>query len=429
MHCGGDTMNTESSAASCMALSTAAGSGGTGQVGDGILSLVELMSDALLLFDGHGTVMYSNRAAKVLAQVLSPQDGDVRRATLSDWHPHLIPEYALDICRDRGSWSGEVELGAPNRPARALLVRIQALGGADAESYGMWVRDVTVEHSRELELNQRNSELEVALAKLGSVQEAVLKSEKLASIGQLAAGVAHEINNPIAYVKSNLNSLQHSTLQLLSEVRARLQGRPTDQEDDIDIDETATEIKELIAESCEGVDRVIKIVRDLKDFSHVDLIENWVLADIHAGLESTLNIIWNELKYKAHIVKTFGELPLIECLPSELNQVFMNILMNAAQALESYGVVTVTTERSNDNVRISIGDDGKGIPEDLLPRIFDPFFTTKTVGEGTGLGLAISYGIVAKHHGTIEVTSVPGQGTLFLIELPIQQPRSPDRKS
>lgn len=398
-------------------------SGEPREIDSHVLRLIEHMPAAVLLFEADQSVLYSNRAAKILAQVLSPDEGASPRTRLQDWHPRLVPPSALELCRARGMWSGEVALDSPYRAARVLLVKIHALGDYGGGPYGLSLRDITLEHDRELELNLRNSELEVALSRLSSAQEAVLKTEKLASIGQLAAGVAHEINNPIAYVKSNLNTLQHDIFQLLSEIRSRLRGQPMGEGYGIDIDEVATEIQELIAESCEGVDRVVKIVRDLKDFSHLDRIDNWVLADLHAGLESTLNIVWNELKYKAHIVKTFGDLPLIECLPSELNQVFMNMLMNAAQALENYGVITVTTERYGDRVRVSIGDDGKGIPEDVLPRIFDPFYTTKIVGEGTGLGLAISYGIVAKHHGTIEVTSVPGQGTLFLIELPIEQPR------
>lgn len=389
-----------------------------------VLKLVEYMPAAVLLLEADQSILYSNRAAKLLAQVLSPVQGGAPRIHVQDWHPQLVPPDALELCRLRGTWSGNVTLDLPHRSSRVLQVKINALGERGGAPYGLSLRDVTLEHCRQLELNLRNSELEVALARLSNVQEAVLKTEKLASIGQLAAGVAHEINNPMAYVKSNLNALRHDIFQLLSETRARLDGQPLSEDEGIDIEEVASEIRDLIAESCEGVDRVVKIVRDLKDFSHVDRIDNWVLADLHAGLESTLNIVRNELKYKAHIVKTFGELPLIECLSSELNQVFMNILMNAGQALDNYGVITVTTERYGDKVRVSIGDDGKGIPEDVLPRIFDPFYTTKIVGEGTGLGLAISYGIVAKHHGTIEVTSAPGQGTLFLIELPIEQPRS-----
>ena len=141
-------------------------------------------------------------------------------------------------------------------------------------------------------------------------------------------------------------------------------------------------------------------------------------------MDSTLNIIWNDLKYKAQVVKTFGDIPPIECIPSELNQVFMNILLNAGQAIRERGIVTVSTSLDGDHVVVAIGDDGVGIPEELLPKIFDPFFTTKPVGTGTGLGLAISYGLIKKHHGTIDVTSTPGEGTLFLIRLPLRQPGS-----
>jgi two-component system NtrC family sensor kinase len=190
----------------------------------------------------------------------------------------------------------------------------------------------------------------------------------------------------------------------------------------LDIEFVQSDLPQLIEESREGVERVRKIVQDLKDFSRSDAQDQFVKADIHRGLDSTLNIIWNDLKYKAQVVKTFGDIPLIECIPSELNQVFMNILLNAGQAIKDRGIVTVSTSLDGDHVVIAIGDDGIGIPGDLLPKIFDPFFTTKPVGTGTGLGLAISYGLIKKHHGTIDVTSTPGEGTLFLIRLPVQQP-------
>jgi len=287
---------------------------------------------------------------------------------------------------------------------------------------------------RTRELHARNAELEIAYTRLENAQEQAVQSEKLASIGQLAAGVAHEINNPIGYVNSNLGTLQGYVSQLLTAVAAyaniaarvssptaaaeveAIRGR-------FDIDFLAVDVPQLITESREGIDRVCKIIRDLKDFSRRDRGEAWVRADVHQGLESTLNIVSNQLKYKAQIVKTFSDLPLIECLPSELNQVFLNILMNAGQAIKERGMITVSTGHTDDKVWIAIGDDGEGIPADVLPRIFDPFFTTKPVGSGTGLGLSISYGIVAKHHGSIEVTSVAGQGTLLRIELPIEQPK------
>jgi signal transduction histidine kinase len=287
---------------------------------------------------------------------------------------------------------------------------------------------------RTRELHARNAELEVANARLKGAQEQAIQSEKLASIGQLAAGVAHEINNPIGYVNSNLSTLQGYTTQLLNAIDAYAVelGRAGDagsvaQVEEIrrrfDIDFLSQDLRQLLAESREGIDRVCKIVHDLKDFSRSDRGSAWVRADINAGLESTLNIVSNQLKYKAQIVKSFAELPLIECLPSELNQVFLNILMNAGQAITERGIITVSTGVSGDKIWIAIGDDGEGIPADVLPKIFDPFFTTKPVGSGTGLGLAISYGIVTKHNGTIEITSDPGEGTLMRIELPIEQPK------
>lgn len=288
---------------------------------------------------------------------------------------------------------------------------------------------------RTRELHARNAELEIAYAKLKNAQEQAIQSEKLASIGQLAAGVAHEINNPIGYVSSNLATLQDYMSKLLGAVNAyAAQARARDASAaleserirrEAEIDFLSTDAPQLIRESREGIDRVCKIVRDLKDFSRRDRSEAWVYADVHQGLESTLNIVSNQIKYKAQIVKTFGDLPQIECLPSELNQVFLNILMNAGQAVQQNGLITVSTGCAGDKVWIAIGDDGEGIPPEVLPRIFDPFFTTKAVGTGTGLGLSISYGIVAKHHGTIEVTSVPHQGTLMRVELPIVQPKQP----
>ena len=282
-------------------------------------------------------------------------------------------------------------------------------------------------------LQTSNADLLALNHKLEETQNQLIQSEKLASIGQLAAGVAHEINNPIAFVGSNLRTLQRYAAQLLAAMEALTTeladggnaARSSELEQiraHFDIDALAADLPQLVDESRDGIERVAKIVRDLRDFSRIDRDNKWVLADVHRGLESTLNIVANELKFKARIVKNFGDLPPIKCLPSELNQVFMNILMNAGQAIRERGVITVSTGRSADKIWISISDDGEGIPADVLPRIFDPFFTTKPVGSGTGLGLSISYGIVLKHGGTIEAVSVPGEGTSMRIELPIEQP-------
>src|SRR5690606_16137374 len=284
----------------------------------------------------------------------------------------------------------------------------------------------------EQDLLRRHAELNVRLT---AAQEKLLQAEKLASIGQLAAGVAHEINNPIGYVHSNLGSLQeylHSLFALIDAYERALRlpdPRAMLPEIDqtrqrLDIDFISRDLPQLMTESREGIERVTRIVKDLKDFSRSERDESWKLADIHTGLESTLNIIWNELKYNTTLEKHYGELPPVECLPSELNQVFMSILINAGQAIGERGTVRISTAHKGDEVTIEIADSGPGIPPEVVQRIFGPFFTTKPVGKGTGLGLSISYGIVAKHHGRIDVDSQPGQGSKFRIVLPVRQPRA-----
>jgi signal transduction histidine kinase len=181
------------------------------------------------------------------------------------------------------------------------------------------------------------------------------------------------------------------------------------------------DIGDLVRESMDGLKRVRDIVQALKDFSHVGETD-WQVASLHAGLDSTLNIVANELKYKARIEKQYGELPPILCLASQLNQVFMNLLVNAGQAIGSDGVISIRTGHADDWVWVEIGDTGAGIAPEHLNRIFEPFFTTKAVGSGTGLGLSLSYGIVNKHGGRIEVTSEVGQGTRFTVHLPVSPP-------
>ena len=255
----------------------------------------------------------------------------------------------------------------------------------------------------------------------------------MASIGQLAAGVAHEINNPIGYVHSNLGTLQEYLRSLFTLIdlyeRALVSPKPKAFAAEIaeirqreDFDFIARDLPQLMAESREGIERVTRIVRDLKDFSYSDRSDAWKKVDLHAGLESTINIIWNELKYKVTLERRYGNLPLVECLPSELNQVYMNLLLNAGQAIAERGTITVSSGCDGEaQVWISIQDTGVGITPEHLQRIFDPFFTTKPVGRGTGLGLAISYRIIDKHHGRIDVQSQPGQGSTFRIVLPVEQ--------
>ena len=178
----------------------------------------------------------------------------------------------------------------------------------------------------------------------------------------------------------------------------------------------------LLAETNQGIDRVTRIVQDLKDFSRVDREETWAPEDLHQGLNSTINVVWNEVKYKCEVRKEYGDLPLVECLLPQLNQVFLNLLVNAAHAIEDKGIITLRSGVKDEQAWLEVADTGKGIPADVLPRIFEPFFTTKPVGKGTGLGLSVSYSIIEKHHGRIEVESQVGVGTAFRIWLPLCQP-------
>jgi two-component system NtrC family sensor kinase len=286
------------------------------------------------------------------------------------------------------------------------------------------------------ELSRINQALVEANKRLAEAQNQLLQSEKMASIGQLAAGVAHEINNPIGYVYSNLGTLDRYLKNLLSVLDAYelAEGEAPGNapalaavhavKRSVDLSFLREDLQELMSESRDGITRVKQIVQNLKDFSRADVADEWQWADLHRGLDSTLNIVANEIKYKAEVVKEYGQLPDIECLPSQLNQVFMNMLVNAAHAIEEKGVITLRSGKESDQVWVEIADTGNGVPPENLNRIFDPFFTTKPVGKGTGLGLSLSYSIVQKHHGHIDVTSEVGMGTTFRVWLPIRQPES-----
>lgn len=259
------------------------------------------------------------------------------------------------------------------------------------------------------------------------IENQLRQSEKMQAIGQLAAGVAHEINNPVGYIKSNLGTLQNYIgvfLELMEEYRAgcaRGEVPLTDRAREIlegeDFEFILDDVGNLLRESIEGTDRVRDIVLGLKSFSRVD--EGAAKeADVNSGIDATLKVVWNELKYKCTVTKDLGRLPRINCNLGQLNQVFMNLLVNAAHAIEEKGEIRIATRERDGGVEVTIADTGKGIPPENLKRIFDPFFTTKEAGKGTGLGLAISLGIVEEHGGTMEVKSEVGKGTTFTVFLP-----------
>ncbi|MBI2308798.1 MAG: ATPase [Rhodocyclales bacterium] len=277
------------------------------------------------------------------------------------------------------------------------------------------------------------AELERLRAHVKQIESQLLQSEKLASVGQLAAGVAHEINNPVGFVSSNLGALGTYVgrlFELLAAYEAMEQALPAEHparqavarlRATLEIDYLRQDVPDLLRESVEGLDRVKQIISDLKGFSRTDEGQRETV-DLHRGLESTLNVIWSELKYKAQVVRDYGELPPVVCIPGQINQVFMNLLVNAVQAIDSTGTITLRTGAADDRVWVEIADTGQGIPDEVRARIFEPFFTTKPVGKGTGLGLSISRDIVERHGGRLDVKSRVGEGTTFRIELPVDAP-------
>ena len=291
------------------------------------------------------------------------------------------------------------------------------------------------------QIETKNKKLESTLKRLEETQAHMLQSEKMASIGQLAAGVAHEINNPTGFVSSNLKTLsdyQADIAELIEKYHGLFGKLKTEGseialpdviksnleeikgfEKEIDVDFLLEDIVDLIGDCREGTDRIKKIVIDLKDFAHPgeEVIQ---LTDINNGLDSTLNVVNNEIKYKATVHKDFGNIPSVNGVPQQLNQVFMNILVNAAQAIEKKGDIHIKTRLADKDVKITISDTGCGISEENLNKIFDPFFTTKDIGKGTGLGMNIAYNIIQKHQGTIGVQSKVGEGTIFTISLPAE---------
>jgi hemerythrin-like metal-binding protein len=279
------------------------------------------------------------------------------------------------------------------------------------------------------QLKQNNLELKQLNQQLESAQSQLLQSEKMASVGQLAAGVAHEINNPIGFVNSNLSTLEKyiaglsRVLVAYEQAEAHLGANGfsevTEVKRKVDLPYLLDDIPNLLKESQDGLVRVKRIIQDLRDFSHADE-GNWQPANLEYCMDSTLNVASNEIKYKAEITKKYAGLPEVECMPSQINQVFLNLLVNAAQAIETKGTITISTGVQGGEVWLEVADTGKGIAKENLLKIFDPFFTTKPIGKGTGLGLSVSFGIVQKHGGRIEVHSELGKGTAMRVWLPIK---------
>ncbi len=283
--------------------------------------------------------------------------------------------------------------------------------------------------SLELKVQERTIALEEANYKLQETQAMMVHSEKMRSLGELVAGIAHEINNPVNFIHGNIMILQNYADDLLrlidlydennvnfpSDIKEKIEALKKE----IDLDFLRGDIKDLIKSCIEGTQRTKNIVLDLKNFSRM---EEMVLTqfDIPKEIDTTLNILNNKYKNRITVIKNYSiDTPKIEAFGGQLNQVFMNILDNAQDAMGESGTLTINTYKSGNNVKIEFIDTGKGIPKENLNKVFDPFFTTKPVGKGTGLGMSISYRVINDHKGTIEVESEVNKGTKFTITLPI----------
>ena len=332
-----------------------------------------------------------------------------------------------ELDKSRIEYPRRNEIGLLSYHINSLAHEIVTSEGRLVEANTMLERRV---QERTEELAQRNTDLETLNERLAGTQSQLLQSEKMASIGQLAAGVAHEINNPIAFVRANLHSLEGYVADIVTSLEvieknqnARAAAGANDDGSKpstalIDTRFLREDIPALLSESIDGATRIEKIVKDLKDFSHLDEAD-WQKVDLHKGIETTLNVATHEIKYKVDVVRHYGDLPLVECLPFQINQVLLNLLVNAAQSIEGRGTITLTTGCSEGVAWIRIADTGRGIEPAHLKRIFEPFFTTKAIGVGTGLGLSVSYSIMRKHGGSIEVSSELGEGTTFTVSLPV----------
>ena len=348
-----------------------------------------------------------------------------------------IPIVMITALTDQESRMKALRCGADDflsKPVDRSELQVRTQNLLRVKKYGDLLREYNEALTKEV--MERTQELQGAYETLTSTQSQLLRQEKLASMGVLMAGIAHEINNPVGFISSNLQTLNKYVERMTEFIQAqdgalKESGCPGETADSLarlrrrlKLDHILLDSPSLLQESLDGAQRVRKIVQDMKLFSHAndDVPRS---TDINLCLESTLNLLRNELKYKTTLRCEYGELPAVLCLPDQLNQVFMNLLVNAVHAIEVHGEVTVRSWRDGERVCVAISDTGCGIPADLRERIFEPFFTTKGPGKGTGLGLSISYDIVRNHGGEISVESEMGKGTTFIVAIPVNPSQPP----
>jgi PAS domain S-box-containing protein len=329
-------------------------------------------------------------------------------------------DYEIVLKRKDGSTVFGLETAHALKGPQGEIVEVQGI-----------IKDISERILHERELWKANLELAEANRKIQATQLIMVQHEKLASIGQLAAGIAHEINNPMGFLKSNEATLEKYLRKVRAaweEARAVAGDSIAEIEERLDLGYAFAQFDAIFSESAAGFARIMRIVSNLKKFSRIDTRDEFELYDVNEGIESSLVVAWNEIKFVADVQKSLGEIPKIKAMGGEINQVILNVLVNAAQAIEAQkkpdkGHIAIETRTRDDSVVIEICDDGPGIPEAIRTKVFDPFFTTKEPGKGTGLGLSISYDIiVTKHGGKLSIESEEGKGTTFVIELPIAGP-------
>ena len=415
-----------------------------------LIALIEHSNDLIAIISPKNELLYMNTAS---CKFFGLKDlNEVKTKKIEEFHPPATWEYlvqeVIPTLLQSGSWQGELlfkhcSTGEIIEIESSIFVIRDEQTGEHLYTAGI-SRDIRSRKQVEIKLKQQAQELEKSLLELQRTQAQLIHSEKMSSLGQMVAGIAHEINNPVSFVYGNLNPASRYFQDLLRLVELYQQYYPhppqaiQEEIENIELDFLKQDLTKLLDSMKEGTRRIKEIVISLRNFSRLDESE-FKKVNIHDGIDSTLMILQNRLKAKPNrpeiaIAKQYGTLPLVDCYPSQLNQVFMNILSNAIDALDEYtetlcttqikthsSCIHIYTETTPENhVAIRIADNGPGIARDIQARLFEPFFTTKNIGNGTGLGLSISYQIIVeKHGGRLSCQSHPGQGTEFLIEIPI----------
>lgn len=356
--------------------------------------------------DAEGGVLFLNEAASRLLLELDLPASEAHRLLPPDHREHI--RAVLD---ERSGIVAELHelLG------RSLSVTFSP--DPERQECMILIDDVTEHRRADAAVRRYASDLESTNRELRDTQAALVQSEKMASLGNLVAGVAHEINTPVGSINSNSDVM----IRAIDKLRQALDDLPPDAKDSAELKRSVEILEDIGKINKTACERIVKIVRSLRNFARLDEAERKTV-DLHEGLESTLILVHHEIKNRIEVVRDYGDIPEIECFPDQLNQVFMNILVNAAHAIEGKGKITIGTRCDGKYVTLTFSDTGKGIRPEDLSKIFDPGFTTKGVGVGSGLGLAICYKIVREHGGHIQVRSELGRGSTFTITLPVEVP-------